>query len=111
MKRQYVYAAWLSIATVTEISLNFQIDPLYSIFLNLIYIFGFIHYVFVERAPWVSRMGFGLIGIVSIFALLFQMAGAYTPTVRAIDTALCSYFFYRCLVWLHRYENGEVTLE
>ncbi len=111
MKRQHIYAAWLSIATVTEISHNFQIDPLYSIFLNLIYIFGFIHYVFVERAPWVSRMGFGLIGIVSIFALLFQMAGAYTPVVRAIDTALCSYFFFHCLVWLKRYENGEVTLD
>jgi hypothetical protein len=39
------------------------------------------------------------------------MAGAYTPVVRAIDTALCSYFFFHCLVWLKRYENGEVTLD
>jgi hypothetical protein len=111
MNRKYVYAAWLSIATVTEISHNFQIDPLYSIFLNLIYIFGFIHYVFVERAPWVSRLGFGMIGIISLISLIIQDSGNYTPGVRLVDTGLCAYVFFRCLVWLKWYESGEVTLD
>jgi hypothetical protein len=111
MNRKYIYAAWLSIATVTEISRNFDVAPLLSIFLHLTYMSGFVYYVFFERSPWVSRLGFGMIGIISLISLIVQASGNYTPGVRLIDTVLCAYVFFRCLVWLKRYESGEVTLE